>query len=422
MQYLPYIGLVLLAASLYFSLVTNSLRRYKMLRLEQRFLQLGRPQDLDRFMKHEDALLLAASVWRIMVNVAFVLLLVLYAQSLKSAFDVALAGFVAAVLLCILGVAVPMAWAKYNAEWVIVHTLRAQLAIRRLSLPALAFLDLFDELVRRLSGAADRRRRGTDLESELLSIVKEGELEGAIEENEKEMIESIIEFKDADVSQAMAPRTEMVCVPHDMPLAAARDFVVAKGHSRIPVFQNNLDTIVGVLYAKDLLAATGQPGFETKRVSDVMRKAQFIPETKKLTDLLHDFQHAGVHVAIVLDEYGGTAGLVTIEDVIEEIVGEFPAEHGRGPQRGLQRLSAATAEVEARARISDVNQALSIDLPEADDYETVGGFVVARLGYIPKAGETLQQRGLTITVLSADERRVHKIRLDGLDKLSRPAS
>jgi len=413
--YVPYVSLLLLGLSMLLSVVTNSLRRYTMLRLEKRFLDLNRPRDLEWFAAHEESLLLAASIWRILFNVGFVLLLVFYAQTLQGLLSRIVFATVSAVLLCIFGVALPMAWARYNSERMIVHMLPLLAGLRKVSLPALRVIDLLDVVVRRLSGVPDAGRQKTDLENELLSVVKEGEMEGAIEEQQKVLIESIIEFRDATVASVMVPRIEMICVSDDLSLPGARDFQTARGHSRIPVYKHNLDTVVGVLYARDLLAATAQPGFESKHVSDIMRGPQFIPETKRLTDLLHDFRKDKVHIAIVLDEYGGTAGLVTIEDIIEEIVGDIPDEHRKERTPGVQRLGSDVAEVDARTRVSDVNNELEVGLPEGEDYETVGGMVISRLGYIPSAGEKFEHDGLTITVLVADERRVSRLRIEGLD-------
>ena len=419
MHPIAYAAVAALAASTLFALLTNSLRHYSMLRLEERFADAGRQKDLERFLHHEDALVLTATIWRLMANLVFVLLVAFYARSLASVAQLAAAGFVAAVALLVFGAAVPMAWAKYNAERVIVRTLPMLLAIRAASWPALAFLGLFDGLVRRLSGVPDADNREDELESELLSVVKEGELEGTFEEDEKEMIESIIEFKDTDVAEIMTPRTDMASLPYDAPLAQVRELVVAEGHSRVPVYQENLDTIVGVLYAKDLLSATGMPDFASKRVSDIMRSPLFIPETRKLTDLLHDFRREGVHIAIVLDEYGGTAGLVTIEDVVEEIFGEITDEYDETETEEIRRLSETAAEIDAQTRIGDINDELNIELPEEEDYETVGGFVFSQLGFIPKPGERFEYRGLAVTVLQADERRVKRVRLEGLDRFVR---
>jgi putative hemolysin len=277
---------------------------------------------------------------------------------------------------------------------------------------------LFDYLVRRLAGAADdsAHSRQSELADQLRSFVREGEMEGAFQPREKQMIESIIEFRNTTVSQIMTPRTDVLALAREATLEDARRFIAESGHSRIPVYQGTLDVVVGVLYAKDLLAVAASPGFQARSVVEIMHPALFIPETKTLTDLLRDFQRTGMHMAIVLDEYGGTAGLVTIEDIIEEILGEISDEYDQGRPDEIRRLSDTAFELDARTRIPMANSALGLRLPEDQDYETVGGFVLARLGYIPKVGEKLDYRGLVITILHGDERRVDRLRIEAIDK------
>ncbi len=416
MIFLLYVAAAALAASLFFALLSNVLGRYSVARLEEAFEEKGRRADLDRFHANEESLILGAASWRMVANVAFIVLVTVYLADRAGIAAWILGGLLAGLALLVLGVAVPMAWARYNAERVLVRTLPVLFLLRALGWPVVALLRLCDWPVRRLSGVPDQEDREEELESELLSMVKEGEIEGAFEEEEKEMIESIIELKDADVARIMTPRTDMACLEENTPLHAAREFAVAQGHSRIPVYRENLDTIVGVVYAKDLLGASGEPGFEEKAVSEVHRNAVFIPETKKLTELLHEFQTQGVHIAIVLDEYGGTAGLVTIEDVIEEIVGEITDEYDATEPEGIRRISDTAAEVDARTPVNEVNDKLKIELPEEEDYDTAGGFVCSKLGYIPKPGESFSYQGLTITILEADLRRVARIRIEGSDQ------
>jgi CBS domain containing-hemolysin-like protein len=227
------------------------------------------------------------------------------------------------------------------------------------------------------------------------------------------MIEGVIRFKKADVTETMTPRTDIVSIDADATPDEARRLIVLSGHSRIPVTGGAIDTIVGILYAKDLLSdeAAGRTTAPV-RVADVMRPPLFIPATKRLDELLAEFQRAKVHMAVVLDEYGGTAGLVTIEDLIEEIFGVITDEHEDAPPSPIRRIAPRTWEVEARAHIDELNDELSLNLPENEDYETIGGFVLSRLGYIPKAGESLEHQGLRITVLEAEDRRITRLRIE----------
>ncbi|MBM4018790.1 MAG: HlyC/CorC family transporter, partial [Planctomycetes bacterium] len=216
-----------------------------------------------------------------------------------------------------------------------------------------------------------------------------------------------------DAGQIMTPRTDIVSIEASASADAARALVAASGHSRIPVTKGNIDTVVGILYAKDLLErACGTAGATELRVRDVMRPPLFVPETKRLDELLREFQGDKVHVAIVLDEYGGTAGLVTIEDVVEEIVGEIVDEYEQAPPKPVRPVAERSWEVEARLRIDELNRELGLAIPEHEDYETIGGFVLARMGYIPKAGEAFEHDGARVTVVEAEARRIVKVRID----------
>jgi len=246
------------------------------------------------------------------------------------------------------------------------------------------------------------------VEQEILQLATEGQAEGGLDADEMEMITSVIEFHDSRVSEIMTPRTDIEALP----VGASRDqcvqTVLEVGHSRIPVYEETLDSVVGVLYAKDLLAVAPGNGFELARV---MREAFYVPETKAISDLLEEFRSQKVHMAIVLDEYGGTAGLVTIEDLIEEIVGEIADEYEQIEPEMFDRVDARTLEVDARMYIDDLNDELTVDLPEEEDYDTVGGFVFSTLGAIPAAGEQFDYEGLQFTVLEAEPRKINRIRI-----------
>ncbi|NLX60761.1 MAG: HlyC/CorC family transporter [Phycisphaerae bacterium] len=419
MDYMPYYGLALLAASVTLSILSHALRGYSTSRLEQRLSDAGRPDRLERFLDRQESLVHTIAVWRILANASFVAVVVAYLLSEDSAVHWIIGGLMIFLALVVLSVAVPIACARYNSEWIIVRALPLMDGLRAISTPLLKVLALVDVLVRRLSGAAATDDPDQDLEDELRSIVTEGELEGTLEEDEKTMIENIIEFKDTDVAAIMTPRTEIVALPRTATLTEARDCFTADGHSRMPVYDGTIDAVVGVLYAKDLLAATAAEGFDRRCAGDLMRDALFIPETKTLSELLHQFRSACVHIAIVLDEYGGTAGLITIEDIIEEILGDIVDEYDRTEPEEVRRVSDTVAEVDARARISEVNDELDIELPEDEDYDTVGGFVLSTVGRVPKAGEQIEYRRLVIAVLESDERKIARLRISRLDQYDR---
>jgi CBS domain containing-hemolysin-like protein len=183
------------------------------------------------------------------------------------------------------------------------------------------------------------------------------------------------------------------------------------GHSRIPVFDGTLDHIVGILYARDLLKFLGQATLKFD-IRSAMRPAYFVPEVKPLRDLLHDFRVQKVHIAIVLDEYGGTSGLVTIEDVLEELVGDISDEHEPLEPAMFKRLSEPSAEADARIYIDELNRQMGLNLPEDAGYDTLGGFVTTTLGRIPEAGTEFEYDGAKFSVLDAVPQKVNRVRID----------
>jgi CBS domain containing-hemolysin-like protein len=409
------LGIAAAGATLFFALAHSALRLFSRARLEDLLRRRKRLEDLARLYRHHEDLIQMARALHIVSLVALALLAMLWATD---RFGSAVLGWtVGTALAALVGVAVggvvPMAWAKYAAESVLMVTLPACQACRVAFSPVQRVLRLLDRLVGRMAGAQVEGHAASHIEEEIRSVLSEGEREGVLEEDQKDMIESVLRFRKADASQIMTPRTDIVHIDVGASAEEARALVAQSHHSRIPVTRGNIDTVVGVLYAKDLLdRACGVGAEEHLQVKDVMRPPLFVPETKKLHELLREFQGDQVHMAIVLDEYGGTSGLVTIEDVVEEIVGEIVDEYEQAPPRAVRRLGERSYEVEARVRIGDLNGELGLALPEGADYETLGGFVLARLGYIPKAGEALAQDNLKITVVEADERRIARVRLD----------
>jgi len=176
------------------------------------------------------------------------------------------------------------------------------------------------------------------------------------------------------------------------------------------VYEDNIDNIIGLIYAKDLLAEVGKESDDFS-LRERMREAYFVPESKPLRSLLHEFQNQKLHIAVVLDEYGGTAGIVTLEDILEELVGEITDEYEETPPESIRRIDENTIEVDARTYVDDLNDDYELDLPEDEDYDTVGGFVFSRLGYIPKTGEHFEYANLTFTISSAEPRRVKRVRI-----------
>jgi CBS domain containing-hemolysin-like protein len=242
-------------------------------------------------------------------------------------------------------------------------------------------------------------------EEEIRLILAAGEKEGVIEEEERQMITSIFEFGDTIAREVMTPRPDITAVPADKNLEEAKNLIIESGHSRLPVYENNLDNIIGVIYAKDVLKATS-----VTLLKDIMRPAIFIPETKKVSSLLHEMQAARTHVAIIVDEYGVSAGLVTMEDLIEEIVGEIHDEFERD-EKMVEQLDKNTYLVDGRMTLKDINDQLNLNLPEEEGVDTLGGFVFARLGKVPSVGHSIHYENILLSVERVHRRRVTRVRI-----------
>jgi magnesium and cobalt transporter len=225
------------------------------------------------------------------------------------------------------------------------------------------------------------------------------------------MIESVIEFRDTTAGQIMSARPEIVGLELSAPLAEVKRVLEESGHSRVPVYAGTLDHIVGVLYARDLLRHVGQPP-EQFDLRSALRPPLYVPETKPLRDLLGEFRAKKVHIAIVLDEYGGTAGLITIEDVLEELVGDISDEHEPLEPAMFRRLSENLAEADARMYIDELNRLMSLNLPEDAGYDTLGGFVSTTLGKIPAKDTSFEADGARFTVLEAEPQKVTRVRVE----------
>jgi putative hemolysin len=246
------------------------------------------------------------------------------------------------------------------------------------------------------------------IEEEIKTLVDAGEEGGFIEEEEKEMIYSIFEFGDTLAREVMVPRIDMVAIEVSTSVADALDVVMRAGHSRIPVYENTIDNIVGILYAKDLLKYWRDETSSLK-LRDLLRNVYYIPESKKVDELLQELQKRKVHIAVAVDEYGGTAGLVTIEDILEEIVGEIQDEYD-SEEAFMEVVSDDEIIFNARVDLDDVNHIMSLELP-TDRSDTLGGLVYSILGRVPAIGDRVRIETVEITVLSVERRQIKKVKV-----------
>jgi putative hemolysin len=276
--------------------------------------------------------------------------------------------------------------------------------------PIVWALEKVTSLVNRLLGVGDIDQNQISTE-ELKLLVERGGEQGILEAEEEQMIHAVIELGDRRVHEVMVPRTSIVALPATATLTEIIDKVVEEGHSRIPVYNESIDEIIGILYAKDLLPFLKEgPPSARPNLRALLRTPVFVPESMTIDDLLHELQRRKVHIAIVLDEYGGTAGLVTIEDLLEEIVGEIQDEYDV-EEPMIVRLTDDEARVDGRAAVDDLEELFDtqLSLEDEDEYDTVGGLVYHRIGGVPNPGDEIDVDGLHLTVESTHRRRVAKV-------------
>jgi CBS domain containing-hemolysin-like protein len=273
------------------------------------------------------------------------------------------------------------------------------------------FQRLFDRSRRKDQVAEDGEEEEEDDDSgDLQALIDVGEAEGILEEEEGELIHSIIEFGDTRVSEVMTPRPEIVAVAATATVREARDVILESKYSRLPVYRDQIDNVEGIIYVRDLLQCWAN-GREDENIKPLVRNVYFIPETKPVADLLEEMQKAHVQLAMVIDEYGGVCGLVTVEDILEEIVGEIEDEDIAGEElEEIVECGENCYEVLASTEIGKIERLFDMEI-EADDFTTIAGLVINESGTVPGVGEVLLMRGLEVEVLDADERRIIRLRV-----------
>lgn len=246
--------------------------------------------------------------------------------------------------------------------------------------------------------------------AELVEVLRDAERGNLVDTDTLAMLEGALQVSEMQVRDIMVPRSQMVVVEEGVEPREFLPTVIDSGHSRFPVMNERKDQVVGILLAKDLLAYIAQQSGERFQLKDVLRPAVFVPESKRLNILLREFRSSRNHLAIVVDEYGGVSGLVSIEDVIEQIVGEIEDEHDVEDEDYIKPHGTTRFTVKARTPIADFNEYFNVQFSN-EDYDTIGGMVLKELGHLPKKGERLEHKGFSFLVLRADRRRIHTLRL-----------
>jgi len=378
---------------------------------------------LGAILKQHDRVALAAETLQVlgtaaaMTTAAYWTIERFHDGSLPSAGQAAIDVTLFALVLLIIEIWIPWTITRIWAEPFLFFTWPAWLALSYLTSPLVFGARFLDTVFHRLANRSPEAPDEESFEDEIRTIVTEGHREGLLEEDAREMIEGVIELSDVVVSEIMTPRTDMVSMPVTLTWQEALDLAVRVGHTRIPVHEKTRDDIVGILYVKDLLPELAKPADQTRGAwTSLLRDPLFVPETKPVDVLLQEFQRDRSHMVVVLDEYGGVSGLVTMEDVLEEIVGEIVDEYDADLVDGIRELDHRTVEALGKVHIDEINERLELKLPEDADFDTIAGFVFTELGHVPVVNEELVWKNIRITVLEATRRRIERVRIEILDR------
>ncbi|MGL6227553.1 MAG: hemolysin family protein [Thermoguttaceae bacterium] len=436
-----------LGAIFFVSVCSASLHQFSRHRLEETCRKWDSEKRLGLILKHYERMRIAADTARILAVVCFLFLfaeiwgirqteslehLVPLHERLGNIFEYC--GFLVVGLLLLLSVVlwIPTAIARIGAAQIVFHTYYFWSFVTRLLFPLELFHRFFTIVVNRLAGYQQDSSESELFEEEIRTIVTEGHREGLLEEDAREMIESVIELGDVSVSEIMTPRTDMICISNVLSWDEMLGLITTISYSRIPVYCETRDDIVGILYLKDLIPELAKKATDRVPWTQLLRPPHFVPETKPVDKLLQEFQQSHIvdgaelgqrpqhkHVAIVLDEYGGVSGLVSLEDILEEIVGEIADEHDPIVENEVIRQTEVDVfEVGGKVHLDELNEHLQLELPDEEDYDTIAGYIFSTLGHVPQPGEFLvfekENKKIRITVLEATTRRIERVRVERL--------
>ena len=314
------------------------------------------------------------------------------------------------VVSIVLGELIPKGFALANPDRIALVASGPISLFAKIVSPLVALLVLLTKVISKPFGI-DPTRTPELSAAEIRLIVEQGSQQGVLEAEEEQMISAVMSLSDSKLHEVMVPRIDIVAIDQEATFDEAVEVVLKEGHSRTPLYRESVDHIVGILYAKDLLRliAAGGP---RPRLRDIMRPALFVPESQSVDDLLHELQRRKVHMAVVLDEYGGTAGLVTIEDLLEEIVGEIQDEFDEEEPMKVE-IGPGEVILDGRAAIDDLTELVepALELEDDEEYDTLGGFVYHRIGRVPVVGDAVVIEPFVITVIKVSGRRVGKVRV-----------
>ena len=319
------------------------------------------------------------------------------------------------LLAWLLLVVLPLLLVRFAGPWIVVATWTVWRPVVGLIAPLVHHLARAAAVLGRVAGRRGAATEADRPHEELRLVVDEAHREGGLEGSARDMIRGVIALEGVRVAAIMTPRTRVVSIPVATAWEEAIRLAAESGHTRLPVWERSSDDIVGVLHIRDVLsrlAGAAAPG--PHAIRPLLRPPWFVPESMSVQKLLREFQRGRTHLAVVTDEFGGVSGVVTIEDALEEIVGEIADEHDEAFADGVRMLSADACEALATVRVATVNDRLGLHLPDEEDFDTIGGFVFHRLGRIPDVGETIEAHDARLEVLAATRRRIDLVRVERL--------
>ena len=372
---------------------------------------------LKRWLKEPNNMLTGIVIGNNIVNIlaSSIATIVIVNHFGKGGSAVALATAIMTILILIFGEITPKLMARNNSAKIAESVSVIIYVLSILLTPAVYILIFISRLVGRILGINMTSPELMITEEDIISYVNVGNAEGIIEEDEKEMIHSIVTLGETNAKEVMTPRTSMLAFEGTKTINEVWDEILENGFSRIPVYNETIDDIIGILYVKDLMEHI-KNGDLNLPISEFVRSPYYVPETKSIIEILKEFRTLKVHIATVLDEYGGVVGLVTIEDLIEEIVGEIRDEYGDEEDSFYTKLSDNEYEVDAMTDIETINKDLELELPISEDYESLGGLIVTNLGRICNVDDEVQIDNVYLKVLEVDKMRVSKVFIRILEK------
>jgi len=407
---------LMLAVAMIAAVIARAARGARRHVLQELCRQVGRPERYDQINDSSETIAFFAATVVVVTTVAATVSVAGWASAwqAETAWPAAAIGATAAWtgLVWLALVVVPVVVTRAAGPWIMIASWPVFRPLVGLLGPLVSALARASKLLGRRLDASSQAAEAP-IGSELKMVVDEAHREGRLEAGARAMLEGVIDLDEVRVGGIMTTRTGMVTIPLSMPWDEIVRVVSESGHTRIPVWDKSPDDVVGILHSRELLVELCKPAAERRtELRPLLRPPYFVPESKSVLKLLREFQRTCTHLAVVTDEYGGVAGLVTIEDALEEIVGEIADEHDDAVSDGIRTLSPDSCEVRAQVRISELNERMGLRLPEETDFETVGGFVFHHAGRIPQAGERIEVDGVVMEVLSATRSRIDWVRVE----------